>query len=392
MKKPELLAPAGDWPSLLAAIESKADAIYLGVQEFNMRAKASNFKISELKKITSRCHKHKVKAYLTLNSIIYENELKILNQILAKAKEANVDAVICWDHAVIKLAKKYSLPIHLSTQASVSNSEAIKFYKSQGVKRIILARELNLSQIKELAKHIEVEVFIHGALCYSISGRCFFSQELYKKSANRGECIQPCRRRYLLTDLETNKQIQTENNYFLSPKDLCTLPFLDKIIKSGVTALKIEGRNRSPEYVKIVTQTYREAIDNSYNKNLLIQLETAYNRHFSTGFYLGLPTQEDLTNLHGSASTEKKEELGIIINYYKKQKVAVLRLDSKTISLGEEILIIGNKTGVFRQKIVSLEVNHLSIKTAKKGDLVAFKAQKQVRPHDRVYKIIRRKL
>lgn len=259
----ELLAPAGNWISLRAAIEAGADSIYFGLKELNMRAKANNFKLNEINKVTQECRKHKVKAYLTLNTIIYENELNKIKSILKKAKQAKIDAIICWDHAVIKEASKLKLPIHLSTQASVSNSEAAKFYKKLGVKRIILARELNLNQIKQIKKEskIEVEVFIHGAMCVSISGRCFLSHYLFNKSANRGECLQPCRRKFILKDIEENHELELGQDYIISPKDLCTIDIIDKLIKAKIGCFKIEGRMRSPEYVKTVTEVYREAID-----------------------------------------------------------------------------------------------------------------------------------
>jgi len=389
--KPELLAPAGDWPSLRAAIEAGANAVYFGIQGINMRANAKNFKLTELKTISSLCKENKVKSYLTLNTIIYSDELTKIEKIIKKAKEEKISAIICWDLSVIQLCKKHKIPFHISTQASVSNKDSSKFYKKLGAKRIVLARELNLKQIKEISKVIDVEVFAHGALCYSVSGRCFLSQEMYGKSANRGECIQPCRRNYLITDSDTKKQIKVENNYCLSPKDLCTLPFLDKLIKAGIKSIKIEGRNRSPEYVKEVTESYRQAIDKGYSKELLAKVEKVYNRKFSTGFYLGLPTSDDLSKIYGSASKEKKKEIGRVYNYYKSPKVTAIEMTADVLKIGDEVLIIGNKTGVIKQKITSLETNNKQVKQSKRGQLVAFKTEKQTRPNDKVYKILKRK-
>jgi len=389
--KPELLAPAGDWPSLRAAIEAGANAVYFGIQGINMRANAKNFKLTELKTISSFCKENKVKSYLTLNTIIYSDELTKIEKIIKKAKEEKISAIICWDLSVIQLCKKHKIPFHISTQASVSNKDSSKFYKKLGAKRIVLARELNLKQIKEISKVIDVEVFAHGALCYSVSGRCFLSQEMYGKSANRGECIQPCRRNYLITDSDTKKQIKVENNYCLSPKDLCTLPFLDKLIKAGIKSIKIEGRNRSPEYVKEVTESYRQAIDKGYSKELLAKVEKVYNRKFSTGFYLGLPTSDDLSKIYGSASKEKKKEIGRVYNYYKSPKVTAIEMTADVLKIGDEVLIIGNKTGVIKQKITSLETNNKQVKQSKRGQLVAFKTEKQTRPNDKVYKILKRK-
>src|SRR3989344_2768683 len=266
---PELIAPAGNWPMLIAAIKAKADAVYFGVKQLNMRMTANNFELSELKKVVSECHKNKVKAYLTLNSIIYDDEIEKLKKILTEAKKAKIDAVIAWDFSVLKEANKLKIPIHLSTQASVSNYESAEYYyKKFNVESITLARELSLEQIKEIIKKIKqnklklkIETFIHGAMCVSISGRCFLSQEIFNKSANRGECLQPCRRLYKITDVEEGFELDLGQDYILSPKDLCAIEIIDKLIKSGINAFKIEGRNRSSEYVKVATECYREAID-----------------------------------------------------------------------------------------------------------------------------------
>ncbi len=260
----ELISPVQDFVSLTAAIDAGADAVYFGLKEFSMRAKAKNFNLKELKKAVEICHKNNVKAYLTLNTIVYENELEQIKIILKKAKEAKIDAVHAWDMAVVKEALKLKISVHLSTQASVSNSEAASFYKKMGVSRVILARECSLKQIKEIKKKVkdlEVEVFVHGAMCVSVSGRCFMSHFLFGKSANRGECIQPCRRKYVVYEPEDKYKLALGEDYVMSPKDLCALPFIDKLISAGVDAFKIEGRNRSPEYVKVVTEVYREAID-----------------------------------------------------------------------------------------------------------------------------------
>lgn len=386
----ELLAPAGDWPSLKAAIEAGADAIYFGLKELNMRMTTKNFKLSELDKISDLCHKNKVKCYLTLNSIIYDKEIKKLDRIIKKAKQSKIDAIIAWDLAVINLANKYNIPIHLSTQASVSNSESLKTYKKLGVKRVILARELDLKQIKNI--NFPKEIFVHGALCYSISGRCFLSQELYNQSANRGECIQVCRRRYKLTDIETGKEIKTNHKFLLSAKDLCTLPFLDKILKTNAVSLKIEGRSRSPEYVYTVTKCYKEALELIKNKRfnkknidkLMNELKTVYNRKFSSGFYLNLPTSDDITDIYGSAAKKKKTEIGKIINFYKKNKAAVIEL-KKDLKLNDNILIIGNKTGLLKQKVTSMEISNKKIEKAKKGQSIAILTEKTVRKNDNVY-------
>ena len=391
---PELISPVQDFISLRAAIDAGADAVYFGLKEFSMRAKAKNFTLAELKKVIDQCHKNKVKAYLTLNTIIYENELNKIKDILKKVKQAKIDAVHAWDMAVIEEARKLKIPIHLSTQASVSNSEAAKFYKQLGINRIILARECSLEDIKKIkkVKGLEIEVFIHGAMCVAVSGRCFSSQFLFNKSANRGECLQPCRREYIITD-EEGKQLKIGNNYILSPKDLCTLPFIDKLIKAGIDAFKIEGRNRSPEYVKTATEVYREAIDNRRaDKNkLLRKLKTVYNRGFSPGFFFGMPTAKDFTDAYGSKATEKKSYIGFVKNFYKKPSAAEIKLEAGSLKAGDRMMIQGNKTGVIEEKVSSIEINNKRVKIGKKGKMIGVKLSRQVRPNDKIYKISTKK-
>lgn len=267
-KKPELLAPVQDYVSLSAAIENGADAVFFGVKGFNMRAGAKNFEVKDLPKITKIAHKRRVKVYLAINTIIYEEELKKIEKILTAVKKAKIDAIICWDHAVIQIAKKLGMEIHISTQASIANSQAAEFYRKLGAKRVVLARECTLEQIKKIKKHTkaELEIFIHGAMCVSVSGRCFLSQYLYGKSANRGECLQPCRRKYLIKQVDGGKELELGEDYVLSPKDLNTINFIEKILDIGVDCLKIEGRNRSPEYVATVTKAYRTIIDFVYSE------------------------------------------------------------------------------------------------------------------------------
>lgn len=390
----ELLAPAGDWESLRAAIEAGANSIYFGIKKLNMRVKTKNFEFSDIKKVSDLCHKNKIKCYLTLNTIIFDEELKDIEKIIKKAKECKVDAIICWDLSVIQIANKYKIPIHLSTQASVSNSKALELYKKLGVKRVILARELSLKQIKNLKTDLELETFIHGAMCYAISGRCFFSQEIYNESANRGRCIHPCRRTYKLIDLETQKEIVTKNNLFLSSKDLCTLPFLPLLINSNITSFKIEGRSKSPEYVYAVTKTYREAID-AYQKGkfkeelprLMDRLNEVYNRKFSQGFYLSTPNKDDITTYSGNASKTKKIEIGKVTNYFNKQNAAEIQIISESLKLNDNILITGPTTGVLSQQVASIQKHNKPIKQAKKGEKVALLTNKKVRKGDKVYLI-----
>ena len=398
---PELIAPAGDLASLRAAIQAKADAVYFGVKELNMRAAAKNFELKQLPKIVKLCHDNKIKAYLTLNTIIYSKELERVKTILKKAKQAKVDAVIAWDFAVIQEAKKLKIPIHLSTQASVSNFESANFYKKLGIKRIVLARELSLKQIKEIKNKskIKIETFIHGSMCVSVSGRCFLSQEIFKKSANRGECLQPCRREYLIKDIDREYQLKIGNQYILSPKDICILPFIEKLILV-IDAFKIEGRHRSPEYVKTVTGCYRKAIDfylenknkkdfkkqfEKLKKELIKKLKTVYNRDFSQGFYLKSPTADDFTDVYGSRATETKEYLGYVKKFYKKIKVAEVKIQNRGIKINDNLLVIGPTTGVINQKVSSMELNHKKITKAEKGKNIAIKFSAVVRANDKIF-------
>lgn len=398
MKKIELLAPASGWELLGAAVSSGADSVYFGAKGLNMRANAKNFKLSELKKAVDFCHKNNVKAYLAVNTIVYENELAKARKVLKKAKEAGVDAVILWDMAVLEEARKLKLNIHLSTQASVSNSKSAEFYRKLGVSRIILARECTLKQIREIKKNsnVEVETFIHGAMCVSVSGRCFLSQEVFGRSANRGDCIQPCRREYIIKDADEGYELKLGKNYVMSPKDLCCLPFVGKLVNAGIDAFKIEGRNRSPEYVRTAVSVYRNAIDDFYSKKLtkakineyVKKLRTVYNRGFSSGFYLGMPTAKDFTDAYGSKATEKKKYIGFVKNYYRNVGVAEIKLEAGAVRKGDRLLVIGNKTGVAEEKADSMEISHRKVGKAGKGESVGIKTRNALRKNDKVYAVM----
>ena len=409
MKKHEILSPIQDFTSLSAAIEAGADAIYFGVHGYNMRVTAKNFTKDDIVKITTITHDAGVKAYMALNTIIYEEELDKMYTILQSAYNANVDAVICWDPAVIQAARKIGLEVHLSTQASVANSQAALFFKNLGVARIVLARECSLEQIKKIKKetNIEIETFIHGAMCVSISGRCFLSQFTTGQSANRGACRQPCRRNYIIKDTEGEFEYEVGPNYVLSPKDLCTLPFFEKLVFSGIDCFKIEGRNKSPEYVHDTTAVYRELLDLIWNnkdhpadkdfkkelaelkKKLLPKLKRVFNREFSSGFYLGKPMDE-WTDASGNAGTEKKIYIGKVTKFYGKLSVAEIILHAnETLAVGDEILIQGNATGSVRTKIESMEIDHKKIKQATQSDIVAIKVDTKVRTNDTVGRIDR---
>jgi putative protease len=392
-KKPlkyELLAPAGDFSMLVTAINAGADAVYFGLKEFSLRANAKNFELKDLDEINKICKPKKIKKYLTLNSIIYNNEIEKIENIIKKIN-GKVDAVICWDLSVIQLCKKYNIPFHISTQASVSNIESAKFYKKLGAERIILARELNLKQIKEIIEKakINVEAFIHGAMCLAVSGRCLMSQFLFNKSANRGECIHPCRRSYIIKDEQEGYELEVENNHIFSPKDLCTLPFIEQLKKSGITSFKIEGRNRDPRYVDAVVRIYRKALDKKLTKaeieNSIEELKKVYNKGFSSGFYFGLPTSNDFSSVENSNATEKKQFVGKITHYYPKINVATIKLVSG-LKLGDKIAVIGKTTGIVNSKIERIEIKNSSVEKAIKTQEIGIKLP-LVRKNDEVYVI-----
>ncbi|MFH1631314.1 MAG: peptidase U32 family protein [Candidatus Aenigmatarchaeota archaeon] len=398
---PELLAPAGNWASLRAAVDAGADAVYLGLNEMNLRANAGNFEESELMKVVEFCHGKNVKVYLTLNSIVFDDEAKKIDRIFSLVKTSKVDAIIAWDLMVIQKAIAVGIPVHVSTQASVANIDAVHFFEKLGVKRINLARECSLKQINAIKKKVSVEIecFAHGAMCVSISGRCFVSQFLTGHSANRGECIQQCRRTYTVKDNDTGYELGLENDRIMSPKDLCTIPILDKIIASGVTTLKIEGRVRPPEYVKVVTSVYRQAIDaiasdkytNELKEKLIADLRTVYSKKFSTGFYLGSPTDDDWTGVGFSDSVDEKNYAGMVEGYFQKISVAKVRLHKTDLSIGDKIIIIGESTGVVMQIVGSLQKNREDIKIAKKGMSVGLKVSAPVHRGDKVFVMRRRK-
>jgi len=398
IKKPELLAPAGNWTMLTTAVKNGADAVYFGVEKLNMRARAKNFLLDELEQAVNYCHENGVDAHLTLNTIVYENELNELNEILTAAKKAGVDMVIAWDFAVIQKILEYELPLCVSTQASVSNSDSAKFFEKLGAKRIVLARECTLEQIKEIKQkvNVEIEAFIHGAMCVAVSGRCFMSHYAFGHSANRGDCIQPCRREYQIIDIEGNASFIIGEDYVMSPKDLMTIEFIDKLILAGIDALKIEGRKRSPEYLARVVSVYRQAIDAFFTNNLsdelkqklADELKKVYNRGFSAGFYFGRPGAEDFATQRGSIATTRKRYAGKVINYFKKSKIAHIKLEAEELELGNKIYIIGETTGTLELEMESMVIDEQFVEKAPKGSEITFKLNKVVRPNDKVYKII----
>lgn len=398
----ELLAPAGSFANLQAAINAGADSVYFGIRGINMRAGArADFTLENMGEVVSRCHSAGIRAYLTVNTIIYEKEYDLIKKILDKAEEVKVDAIIAWDLFVLGECKRRGMECHLSTQASVANFEALKqYYELFALRRFVLARELDLEQIKTIIKRCEeenldaeIETFIHGAMCISVSGRCFMSQIAHCKSANRGECLQSCRRSYLIKDEEEGTEFKLENNFVMSPKDLSVMPIFEKILDSGVKVLKIEGRARSPEYVKVVVESYREAIDlheknelsEEKKKELIEKMQTVYNRGFETGFYLGKPMHA-WAGTYGSKATTKKIRLGKVENYYTDKKIACVKIEQNEISAGDKYYIIGPTTGVIEAELESMFVNEKEGKKAKQGDEITFKTSK-CRKGDEMFKI-----
>ena len=390
--KYELLAPVGDFPMLAAAVNAGADAVYFGLKEFSMRANAKNFGISDLIEIRKVCNDslRKVKMFLTLNTIIYDRELGKMEKVIKKIK-GKVDAVICWDLSVIQLCKKHKIPFFISTQASVANKQAALFYKKLGAKRVVLARELDLKQVKEISKIIDVEAFCHGAMCVAVSGRCFMSQFTFGKSANRGECLQNCRRTYIVKDKQEGFELELDNDTVLSAKDLCTLPFIEKLKSAGIMSFKIEGRNRDPRYVDTVVRVYRKALDKKLSKKEIeegmAELKRVYNRGFSSGVYLGLPSADDFAKKENNSATEKKHFVGKVTHYFNKVSVAAIKLSSE-LNVGDDILIIGPTTGIVKDKVERIEIDRVSVKKAGKGQYVGIKLP-SVRKGDEVYVVVK---
>lgn len=402
----EIMSPVGSYEALMAAIQAGAGSVYFGIGKMNMRSRSSaNFDHDDLEKITQICKKNNVKSYLTVNTVVYNNEIDDLKSLLDWAKKCEVSAIIGSDFAVLEYAQKIGLEIHISTQCNITNIEAVRFF-SRYADVVVLARETELAQVAEISKKIKednicgpsgkpvaIEMFIHGALCMAVSGKCYLSLDNFNYSANRGACLQPCRRGYKVQDLENEVELAIENQYIMSPKDLCTISFLDKIIKAGVTVLKIEGRGRSPEYVKTVTQCYQEALLAIANQTYTFEkvemwtkrLKSVYNRDFWDGYYLGRKMGE-WTERYGSQATRVKQYIGKITNYFSKLHVAEVLIETNQLDLNDEILIIGPTTGVYEDTLKELRVNLEKVNTSQKGDLCSIPVSETVRKNDKVYK------
>ena len=407
-QKVELLAPVGSFDSLQAAINGGADAIYFGVEQLNMRTRsAQSFYISDIKEISAVCKKNGIKAYITLNTVMYEHDMQLLQAILKEVKKCRIDAVIASDFAVIEYCSQHGIPLHISTQANVSNIESVKFF-SRFADVIVLARELTLKQVQHITDEIKrkkikgpsgelikIEIFVHGALCMAVSGKCYMSLHTQNASANRGACVQNCRRPYIVTDAETGEELKIEGEYIMSPKDLCTIDILDQVIESGVDVLKIEGRTKGADYVQVVTKCYREAIDSiaegSYSKEKIEawkgELTKVYNRGFWEGYYLGRQLGE-WTPQPGSAATEKKLYIGKGSKYYPKIGVGEFIIEAGMLKAGDTLMITGPKCGMVKEKMEVLTVNGEKAAEAVKGDKITFPFGTKVTPADKLYKIV----
>ena len=407
-KKIELMSPAGDFESLLSALDNGADSIYFGIEQLNMRAKSSrNFKSDDLKEIARICHSRGTKAYITLNTIIYDHDLKFMKSLVEQAHESGIDAIIAMDQAVILHAKKTGIPVHISTQINITNIETLEFY-SQYADVAVLSRELSMRQIKHICTQVKskeikgpkgdmmkIEVFAHGALCMAVSGKCYMSLHTMNSSANRGACLQNCRRKYKVTDLEEGHELVIDNEYIMSPKDLSTIDFLNQLADTGIDIIKIEGRARSPEYVARVTKVYREALDAVYKKTYspdkvaewVQTLDTVYNRGFWGGYYLGKKLGE-WTDKSGSSATQTKVYLGKAIHYYPNAKIAHFKIESQSLSTGDVIMISGPNTGIIETKVEKIMVNDKFVDEAVKGEECTFILDRPVKRSDKLYKLI----
>ena len=412
MQKIELMAPAGNFESLQAALDNGADSIYFGVEQLNMRARASiNFTLDDLEEIAQRCKAKNVRTYLTLNTIIYDHDLSIVKTLVKKAKESDITAVIAMDQAVIAIAREFDMEVHISTQINITNLETVKFY-AMFADTMVLSRELSLRQVKHITEQIEkeqikgpsgrlveIEIFGHGALCMAVSGKCYMSLHAYNSSANRGACKQNCRKKYTVVDQETGIEMELDNEYIMSPKDLCTIDFLDQVADAGIKVLKIEGRGRAPEYVAKVIKCYREAIDSlengTYSKEQVISwmqdLEKVYNRGFWSGYYLGQKLGE-WSKGSGSHATQKKVYIGKGVHYFPKAKIGEFKIEAYDVSLGDTILITGPTTGAKEFELKEMLVNDKPQEKGTKGDAITIPLDFRVRPSDKLYKIVENKV
>lgn len=404
----EIMAPAGCWESLSAAINAGADSVYFGIEKLNMRSRSSNnFTTEDLHKIVALCKSHNVKTYLTINTIIYGEDLPLMREIVDNAKEAGVSAIIASDVAVMQYAVSKGVKVHLSTQLNISNVEALKFY-AQFAEVVVLARELNMTQVSEIYKQIvdqnitgrggeqiRIEMFCHGALCMAVSGKCYLSLHELNASANRGACMQVCRRAYRVHDVDSDIELEVDNKYIMSPKDLKTIHFMNKMMDAGVRVFKIEGRARGPEYVKTVVSCYREAIEaylsGSFSQEKIEKWDTrlakVFNRGFWDGYYLGQRLGE-WSAAYGSKATHKKVYIGKCTNYFQKIGVAEFLIEAQGLDVNDEILVTGETTGAYEDVVEEVRVDLLPVNHVDKGVYCSIKTKEIVRRNDKLYKIV----
>ncbi|MCL2040868.1 MAG: U32 family peptidase [Bacteroidales bacterium] len=404
----EIMSPAGSYESLSAAIQGGAGSVYFGVGALNMRSRSSqNFLMDDLKEISRRCREKGVRTYLALNAVIYDEELEEMRAYVDAAKANDITAIIAADIAVMEYARAQGVEVHISTQCNVTNIEAVRFY-ARYADVIVLARELTLKQVHAITQAIEreqikgpsgkliqIELFVHGALCMAISGKCYLSLDNFNSSGNRGACFQPCRRGYIVTDKENEIELEIDHEYIMSPKDLKTIDFLDRILRAGVTVLKIEGRGRSPEYVKTVTECYHEAVaaydDGSFSPEKIARwnerLATVYNRGFWDGYYLGRKMGE-WSDHYGSLALKTKVYVGKITNYFSKLKVAEVKIENETLRTGDEVRILGETTGVVEAVISEIRVDLEAVEQCKKGVYCSIPSETLLRRGDKLYKVV----
>ena len=401
------MAPVGSYESLMAAIQGGADSVYFGVEKLNMRSQSSfNFTLEDLEKIVTICKEHGIKSYLTVNCILYDEDIATMHEIIDHAKKAGITAIIASDQAAITYARSVGTEVHISTQLNVSNTETLRFYAAFA-DVVVLSRELNLKQVRhiydEIRKQnirgphgelIKIEMFAHGALCMAVSGKCYLSLHDADKSANRGSCRQICRRAYEVRDKDTGAELLIENQYIMSPKDLCTIDFLDELLEAGIRVLKIEGRARSAEYVKRVCECYDEAInaviDGSFSNESVAKwkekLSTVFNRGFWGGYYLGQKLGE-WSRHYGSSATKKKVYVGKVTNFFKKLSVAEILIEAAPLQTGEELIILGETTGVVELKAEEIRVDLMPVQTAAQGEKCSLVTPQLVRRGDKLYKL-----
>lgn len=404
----EIMAPVGSFESLAAAIHAGADSVYFGIENLNMRSRsASNFSTDDLRKIVATCNEHGIKSYLTVNTVIYNDDLPLMRQIVDTAKEVGVSAIIASDVAVMRYANSIGVEVHLSTQLNIANSDALRFY-AQFADVAVLARELNLEQVADIYrtvceesilgisnKPIRIEMFCHGALCMAVSGKCYLSLHEHNASANRGACMQVCRRAYTVKDRDSDIELDIENQYIMSPKDLKTIHFLNKMIDAGVRVFKIEGRARGPEYVATVVACYREAIE-SYLAGTFTdekiaawdeRLARVFNRGFWNGYYLGQRLGEWSTH-YGSQATLRKVYVGKCTNYFGKIGVAEFVLESQSLSVGDQILVTGSTTGAYEDTVSEIRTDLQAVESVEKGAVFSIKTKTPIRRNDKLFKLV----